>query len=409
MRHGVRWIVLAVAGLSLTAISPHGMREPSPSPTPHPRPRASARPSLAAALRRDLVEYLNARSKSEHISVLSLSVSRSPSAPLITTTASLSVFGTSNTVTADSLFQIGSNTKAFTAAAMLQLEAEKKLTIDQTVGRWLPQYPQWKTITIRRLLDMTSGIATYDDTQTFQRAFATDPYRDFSPQELIAYVASAPLHRGFYYSNTAYLLAQLIIERASGASYGDQLRRRFFGTLGLHHTYFDANIYAAAIRERTVPGFYVNVGAENRGLKPLYGKNVRDWSLSWAQGAGGIVASPSDVVRWVRALFEGPVLQAAQRKELLKINSTKTAKPIGVTTTNDPGGFGLGVVQVLQPPIGRFWFYKGETFGYRLAYAYVPKADLIYAVGANSAPPGNEDHIGQLMTAVYNTLQSYQK
>ena len=382
--------------------------EPSPSPTTHARARPTERPSLAAALRKDLEAYLAARSAPEHISVLSVSVSRGSQVGLVTATASVAAFGQSVTMTPASLFQIGSNTKSFTAAAILQLEAERKVTLEQTVGKWLPQYPLWKSITIRRLLDMTSGIPTYDDTAAWMRDMSQDPYRYISPRALIAYVSgSRSLHTGYYYSNTAYILSQLIIEKASGHSYAYELQSRFFKPLGLANTYYSSDVYPQAIRARTVPGYFANTSAENAGLRPLLGRDVRNFSVSWAQGAGAIVSTPSDLVRWVRALYRGSVLAQRQRQELLSIVSTKSGKPIAITSPDDPRGFGLGVVQMTKDPLGRFWFYEGETLGYRVVYAYLPKKDLVFAVGANSAPTGSEDQVGQLMVAVYKTIESY--
>jgi len=188
--------------------------------------------ALPAALRTDLEKYLASRRTVEHISALSLSVKLPGKAPNINVTAGTTRYDGGAAVTAGNLFQIGSNTKAFTAVTILQLEAEGRLTINDTVGKWLPQYPAWKDITVERLLNMTSGIPTYDNVQAMLVAYAANPTRDWSPAELIAYVyptteGAPPPTTGWSYSNTNYLLAQLIIEKASGHSYATELRRRF--------------------------------------------------------------------------------------------------------------------------------------------------------------------------------------
>lgn len=401
-----RTALLAIVGWSWCATALAG---PTPKPTAHPQPSAATPSPLQTALRDDLRAYLGARSRAEHISAISLSVSRAPGAALMTATASVPAFGWSGPVTAASLFQIGSNTKAFTAATMLQLEAAGKLSIDQTVGHWLPQYPQWKNVTIRHLLDMTSGIPTYDDTQAWERAMAADPYHFFSPAQLIGYVAHAPLHSGYYYSNTAYIVAMLVIEKASGASYARELRRRLFAPLGLSDTHYEAHLYPEAIYSRMVPGYFANADPDNAGLRPLLGKDVRRFSVSWMQSAGAIVSTPSDVVRWVRALYQGAALLPRQRRELTSIISTKTGQPMAITTAGDPRGFGLGVVQMLKEPLGRFWFYEGETLGYRMVYVYDPRSNLVFAVGVNSQPPDGQDRIGQLMATLYTTILHYPK
>src|SRR6185437_10069716 len=83
------------------------------------------------------------------------------------------------------LFQIGSNTKHFTAALVLTLEAKGLLSINQTVGDWLPQYPEWGNVTIRSLLNMTSGIPNYSETVPLAEAMAADMSHQFSYAELI--------------------------------------------------------------------------------------------------------------------------------------------------------------------------------------------------------------------------------
>src|SRR5579862_3759671 len=143
---------------------------------------------LRAALRADLEKYLASRRTIEHISALSLSVKLPGHAANINVTAGTTRYDGGAAVTPGSLYQIGSNTKAFTAVAILQLEAEDKLTIQDTVGKWLPQYPAWKDITVERLLNMTSGIPTYDNVQAMLVAYAANPKRDWSLAELIAYV-----------------------------------------------------------------------------------------------------------------------------------------------------------------------------------------------------------------------------
>ena len=192
---------------------------------------------LRGALSADLEKYLAARRTIEHISALSLSVKLPGQASNINVTAGTTRYDGSAAVMPGNLYQIGSNTKAFTAVTILQLEAEGKLTIQDTVGKWLPQYPAWKDVTIERLLNMTSGIPTYDNVQPMQAAYAANPARDWSPAELIAYVYpttkdAPPPTTGWSYSNTNYLLAQLIIEKASGHSYAAELRRRFFADRG---------------------------------------------------------------------------------------------------------------------------------------------------------------------------------
>jgi D-alanyl-D-alanine carboxypeptidase len=370
----------------------------------------AAQTDLRTGLKSDLSNYLASRAATEHISAISLSILLPGGKSNINVTAGTTQYNRSGIpVTPSSLYQIGSITKSFTAATILQLEAEGKLSINQTVGTWLPQYPAWKDISIRRLLNMTSDIPTYDDKSSMLRAYAANPMKDWTPNELIAFVYPARKPGGTWlYSNTAYLLAQLIVERVTGKSYAGEIRRRFLNNpaIGLKSTYYESNLYPPAITERMVSGYFASTDPDNNGLQPLFGKDMRTLSVSWAQGAGAIVSTPEDVTRWSRALYEGPVLQSKQRAELMTLVSQSTGRSIPRTTPQEPRGFGLGVGAMLMPKMGRIWFYEGMTLGYRMTYVYIPKSHVIFAVGLNSQPDKKQDRVGQLMTEVYNRLSA---
>jgi D-alanyl-D-alanine carboxypeptidase len=366
--------------------------------------------ALRTALQRDLNQYLTARAKAEHISAISLSVSLHGAPQNINVTAGRTKYGGGVPVTPQMLWQIGSNTKAFTAAIILQLEAEGALSIDQTVGRWLPQYPAWKDVTIHRLLDMTSGIPGYDNVPQMLANYAKNPKHNLTIPELIAYVYPGNPHApkpttGYDYSNTNYLLAELIIERATHTDYATELERRLFHSdIGLTSTYYSATQYPASVLDRLVSGYFFNHDADDAPLAPLLGTDVRDDSLSWMQSAGAIASTPEDLTRWARDLYTGPVLESKQRDELFMLVSTKTGKPIKTTSLADPQGFGLGVAQVTTPQTGTVWFYEGMTLGYRMIHLYFPKQDAVIAFGLNSQPDSKQNESRKLGVAIYETL-----
>lgn len=353
------------------------------------------------------------RAKPEHISAISLSISLHGAPENINVTVGTTHYGgTGRPITSETLWQIGSNTKAFTSAIVLQLEAEGKLTIDQTVGRWLPQYPAWKSVTIRRLLNMTSGIPGYDFSDAMLRAYASDPNRHFTLKELVAYAypttpgAPPPTH-GYSYSNTNYLLAEMIIQRVTGNTYTTELDRRFLRAhLDLDSTYYAAFEYPKSVRDRMPSGYFFSHDPDNTALAPLLGRDMRDASVSWTQGAGGIVSMPEDLTDWARALYAGDILGAKQRAELLSLVSLKTGKSIAKTTLEDPRGFGLGVAQITTAETGTVWYYEGITLGYRMVHVYLPRQDAVIAFGINSQPDNKEDHAGNLATTIYSILHA---
>jgi D-alanyl-D-alanine carboxypeptidase len=365
--------------------------------------------ALTASLQKALGDYVTTRSKPEHISAASLSISFEGASENIDLTAGTTQYaGAGAKATPADLYQIGSNTKAFTAVAILQLEAAGTLSIDDTLGKWLPQYPAWNTVTIRSLLNMTSPIPSYDNQPAFGELVAKDPHHTFTPAEIIAFAyphnGNPTPVGGWTYSNTNYFLAQLIIEKASGKSYAEVVRS-LFDRVGLKNTFYEQNTYPSAIRQRMVDGYFYNHDPGNELMAPYLGHDVKNDSVSFLQGTGGIVSTMGDVARWSRALYAGPLLAEKQRHELMSLVSRKTGEPIATTSQGSPPGFGLGVGQITQPNLGTYWYYLGETDGYRVGYGYFPASGTLIAIGLNSRPDAEQDHIGALLLDVYATLK----
>ena len=181
----------------------------------------------------------------------------------------------------DALYQMGSTSKSFTVAVILQLEAQGKLSIDDTLGKWLPEYPAWKDVTIHHLLDMTSGIPNYTETEWMSRAWANEPMRAFTLKELIdaAYPSATnqlPVTKGYHYCNTNYILAAMIAEKATGKSFRDLVHEMVIEPQGLTSTFYEASTYPEAVDRsvcrtaisRTRPAPSTNPTASNRGTFP---------------------------------------------------------------------------------------------------------------------------------------------
>jgi D-alanyl-D-alanine carboxypeptidase len=355
---------------------------------------------LQAELRADLEVYLQERGAAEHISAAAMSVSLADCASTLDVSAGTRTFGGSEPVAPSSVWQIGSNTKAFTSVLLLQLEAEDRVSIDDTLGRWLPEYPQWRDVPIRRLLNMTSGIATFDQQPAFQQDYAADPQTRFSAEQLVGYVTGAPSTVGYSYSNTNYILAEMIIERVAGRSYGDLLQERIFEPLCLHDTYYRAHLYPPAVTSREPAGYFFD--DQVPGWSGLVGRDASRDTLSWGRAAGGIMSTTSDLTLWERALYAVRLLPPRQQAELTSLVSTATGQPIEQTSLVDPSGYGLGVAQQTGEPIGTFWLYEGSTVGFRVLHVYLPESGLVLALGLNSHPSDNQ--IDLLALSVYDTL-----
>jgi D-alanyl-D-alanine carboxypeptidase len=317
----------------------------------------------------------------------------------------------------DTLYQMGSTSKSFTAAVILQLEAAGKLSIDDPLGKWLPEYPAWKDVTIRRLLNMTSGIPNYSETKWISEAWAKEPTRAFTLKQLVeaAYPTATntlPVSAGYHYSNTNYILAALIAEKATGKSFRDLVHELVIEPQGLTSTFYEASAYPEAVMKRLSHGYFENEACaeyqpdcEETWNAPLIGKDVREASVSWMQSAGGAVANARDVDRWMRAVFAGKVVPPKQEQEWTELVSLKTGEPIASVSEDDPGGFALGLAKRILGPLGAQWFYEGESLGYRTIYVWVAEEDLMITVQTNTQPPDGTDKIGELMTAIYDIVK----
>ena len=390
---------LTAAAVTCALLATAGMALAGPA-SASAGPARQSGTALRAALRGDLRRYLTARRTAEHISAVSLRVSFPGSRPAIALATGPTRYGGGPPVSPRALWEIGSNTKAFTSVILLQLEAEGKLSIGDPIGRWLPQYPAWRHITIRQLLDMTSRIPDYLYQPAFAAAFAADQHTRFTAAQLVSYVAGLPLGpTGYHYSNTDYLLAQMIIEKITHHSYASQLSRRIISPLRLATTCLAPYTCPASDVGRMPAGYFYIAG----GPPSLIGKAMPPLALTWAQAAGGIVSSLADLTTWDRALYSGELLPARQQHQLESLVSEATGKPIRRTAPGGPLGYGLGVQQENSRQTGPFWAYQGQAFGARVLNLYFPRTGMSIALAVNSAT--DNDDLSDLSGSVYQTLQ----
>jgi D-alanyl-D-alanine carboxypeptidase len=317
----------------------------------------------------------------------------------------------------DTLYQMGSTSKSFTVAVILKLEAAGKLSLDDPLGKWLPEYPAWQDVTIRRLLNMTSGIPTYSETEWMSRAWADESKRDFTFQELVAaaYPSATnelPVPKGYFYSNTNYILAGMIAEKATGKSYRDLVHELVIEPHGLHSTFYEAGTYPDSVIRRLSHGYFESKACaeyqpdckESWNL-PIVGRDMREVSTSWAQAAGGAISSARDVDRWMRAVFGGKVVPRQQQEEWMQLVSMRTGEPIAAVSADDPAGFSLGLANSILGPLGAQWFYEGETLGYRTLYVWIAAEDLMITVQTNSQPPEGTDKLSDAVSALYEIVK----
>jgi D-alanyl-D-alanine carboxypeptidase len=367
-------------------------------------------PTQAERVQSALETWLQERAEVEGVTGISAYVSLGPSGPYIEAFAGRTGHASDDPpVDQSTLFAMGSTSKSFAAAVILKLEAQGLLSLDDTVGTWLPQYPAWGDVSIRRLLNMTSGIPNYSETEFIADAWVEEPKRDLTAEELVQAVYPTgtndlPVTEGYHYSNTNYILAGMIATEAGGKPYPDLVEELVIEAHGLHSTYYSPGTYPPEVIARLAHGYFENTAcaeyqppdcAESWN-KPLIGRDVREDSTSWAQAAGGAISNARDTTRWMRAVFEGRVVPPEQQTEFLQMISTRTGEPISEVSADDPQGFALGLVQGLIPG-GPVWFYQGMTLGYRTLYVWSEADGTLITVQTNSQP---DDDANQLHTAV---------
>jgi D-alanyl-D-alanine carboxypeptidase len=265
-------------------------------------------------------------------------------------------------------FRMASNTKTMTATLVLQLVAEGKLALTDPVEKWLPgQVPNGGAITLRMLLNHTSGLFDYtEDPAVLRSIVGKDPHRWTSEELLAVGVKHDPLFppgTKWSYSNTNYAALGAVLEKATGQNLADLVKERIAGPLDLKHTYYatdavwtgpHAHGYEAdaAHVPPSVPAEFRDVtGAHRDGHVDVSGNDP-----SWGGAAGAVVSTAHDWSRFYTALMSGKLLPPAQLAQMRTTVPEDPADPNSV-------GYGLGI-GTTATPCGTIWFHDGGMTGY---------------------------------------------
>lgn len=256
-------------------------------------------------------------------------------------------------------FRVGSITKTFTATVLLQLVAEGRLTLRDTVEQWLPGVVTGNghdgtTITVRQLLDHTSGIFSHTHDQA-----ALSTQESYTPAELVriavSHPADFPAGTGWAYSNTNYVVAGMIVERVTGRTLTDEIADRLVRPLGLTGTSLPPGTDPALPRPHA--RHYTKLFSPDPDA-PVHDVTELETTPYWA--AGGMISTVADLTRFFSALLGGRLLRPEQQRELLTMVPTRDWVPRAT--------YGLGVSRVMLPSGTAVWGMGGAIFG---SWSYV--------------------------------------
>lgn len=282
----------------------------------------------------------------------------------------------------DALLLAGSVGKTYVAAVALQLVSEGKLSLDEPISThlgtepWFSRLPNAAAITVRMLMNHTSGLVRYEFKPEFTRDLTANPDKVWRPAELVAYIldteAPFPAGGGWDYSDTNYIVLGMIIERVAGATLNDEIARRLLRPLRLTRT--------VPSDRREIPGLaqgYAGPGNPFGGTDAMIvnGKFAINPQFEWA--GGGYAVSGGDLARWAKALYEGRAFD----------RSLVAAMVDGVPAKLGPEArYGLGVI-VRPTPLGPSWGHSGFFPGYVTEMRYFPEHRIAVAFLINTSVP----------------------
>ena len=285
-------------------------------------------------------------------------------------------------ITPQTVFRVGSITKQFTASVILQLVDEGRISLDDPVSRFLPDYPQpGANATVAQLLNHTVGVQTYTGIPGWMAEANTN--RAYTTEELIAVFRDLPSPsqpgERFSYNNSGYVLLGALIERVTGMPWHQAVDQRIARPLGL-----TTLRYGTA--EAETPGMARGYTVGENGLRP-----ANRIHMSVPHAAGGLIGSVEDLARWAQALHHGRVVSPQSYGRM----TARTRLPDG---TDVAYGFGLSNSEIRGH---RGIEHGGGIFGFSTESVYIPEQDIFIAVFTNlDEPQTHPSLIGRRLAAL---------
>jgi CubicO group peptidase (beta-lactamase class C family) len=266
---------------------------------------------------------------------------------------------------ADAMFEVGSVAKQFTAAAILQLRDQGKLSLEDDITKWLPDFDtRGNRVPLRRLLDHTSGIVGLTEMPEFGILVSNPRFPRDSAYALIRrYPFQFPTGTAQIYNNSAFWLLGLVVEKASGMTYEDYVETQLFQPLGMSRS-----VYCNSSENvpRRAHGYSIQNGVVRRAPS-----NVHTWPFA----AGSICSTTGDLVAWLRALHGGKVLSPQSYAEMTTPSRLEDGTPLR---------YGLGLQLNTDAHGRRYIGHGGAIDGFTAEASWYPDAQMAVVVLINS-------------------------
>ena len=304
------------------------------------------------------------------------------------------------------LFNFSSIAKQFVAVAFLQMQNEGKLEIDQTVTDVIEQHDamattnfnkQWTTVTIRQLLNMTSGLSSYWDDPIYQaRLFSKHTPVFYKSQNDLINISINQAHyfqpgQGWRYSDTNYLVLAKLIELINKRTFSDEMIHRFQSKdkMALKSTFWSQSSSRASIIPEHVPKGYNAKDDEVITYEPL------------GDGARFLLSNTNDMAYWIASIFNNSLLDSSSMDELSKVVSKETGQFLH---SEEEMGYSFALDRVKTKEYGTIWFYPGNSAGFTTFVAWIPKLHISVAVALNKEV--NFDELFNQVTAYLQATYS---
>jgi D-alanyl-D-alanine carboxypeptidase len=298
--------------------------------------------------------------------------------------------------------RVGSTVKMFTAAAILKLQEEGKLQLDDRIAAYLQgdvinKIENADQATIRQLLQHSSGIYNYIQNLKFQTASTNDLIREWKPEDLLHYAYNQKAYfspgEDVRYSNTGYILLGLLIEKIEGKPFYKVFEEKIFNPLGMTMTKFAAQ---DPVPDGIVRG-YIDLYSNLQVIESTY---FSGWDYYTADG--GLISNPFDMNQFFRALMNGQIINSASLHDMLTFVTPNDQDPEFYNIH-----YGLGIFKI-NTPQGDAYLHSGDAIGYYASMIYFPgdSTTIVYAVNSNY---GKIDQFVSSKDAIQNIIDVIKK